>query len=75
MLEGVGAPLLFEFGACGLGISLLAAVIPAFKASRLSPLEAMRDVLPEEIEGTSWLLTGFGLLIAALGAVVMAASV
>ncbi len=37
--------------ACGLGISLIAAALPARKATHLSPLEAMRDVLPEEIEG------------------------
>jgi hypothetical protein len=36
---------------CGLGISLVAAILPSRKASHLSPLEAMRDVLPEEIEG------------------------
>jgi putative ABC transport system permease protein len=61
--------------ACGLGISLLAAALPARKASRLSPLEAMRDVLPEEIEGTSWLLMGFGLVIAIVGGSIMAASI
>ena len=48
--------------ACGLGISLVAAILPSRKASHLSPLEAMRDVLPEEIEGVQWWLTGFGAL-------------
>ena len=46
--------------ACGLGISLIAAILPSRKASHLSPLEAMRDVLPEEIEGVQWWLTGSG---------------
>lgn len=47
-------------GACGLGISLVAAAIPARKATHLSPLEAMRDVLPEEMEGVQWWLVGLG---------------
>src|SRR5262249_32190027 len=46
--------------ACGLGISLVAAILPARKASHLSPLEAMRDVLPEEIEGVQGWLTWSG---------------
>lgn len=57
--------------ACGLGVSLLAATLPALKASRLSPREAMLDVQPEEIEGTSWSLVGFGLLIMIIGGLVM----
>ncbi len=61
--------------ACGLGVSLVAAALPAYKASHLSPLEAMRDVLSEELEGSSrWLvLTGAGF--AVLGICFMAASV
>jgi putative ABC transport system permease protein len=61
--------------ACGLGISLLAAVLPSRKASHLSPLEAMCDVLPEEIEGVQWWLTGSGAAVVAICAIVMALSV
>ncbi len=48
----------FVVGAlCGLLVSLLAAALPAYKASNLSPLEAMRDVRAEELEGSSrWLI-------------------
>ena len=61
-------------GACGLGISLVAAAIPARKAINLSPLEAMRDVLPEEIEGPQWWLTGLGVAIVDCCAGVMVAT-
>jgi putative ABC transport system permease protein len=49
----------------GLGISLVGAAIPARKAMHLSPLDAMRDVLPGEIEGMSrWLIwLGCGLIV------------
>ncbi|BBO34885.1 ABC transporter permease [Lacipirellula parvula] len=41
----------------GVGMSLLGAIVPALKASRLNPLDALRDVLPDEIEGGSrWLV-------------------
>lgn len=60
---------------CGIGISLVAAVIPAYKASRLSPLEAMRDVLPGDIRGTSWALPGFGLFLVISCSSIMAASI
>lgn len=61
--------------ACGLGISLVAAILPARKASHLSPLEAMRDVLPEEIEGVNrWLTaTGAAIVLGSIG--VMAVSI
>jgi putative ABC transport system permease protein len=55
-------PFLIGIG-CGLGISMLAAALPARKASHLSPLEAMRDVLPEEIEGASKWLVVTGIII------------
>jgi putative ABC transport system permease protein len=43
----------------GIGISLLGATMPALKASRLAPIEALRDVLGEEMEGASrWLVVG-----------------
>ena len=42
---------------CGMAVSLLAAALPAYKASNLSPLEAMRNVRAEELEGSSrWLV-------------------
>jgi putative ABC transport system permease protein len=42
---------------CGLGVSILAAAMPSWKASHLSPLEAMRDVMSGELEGESkWLV-------------------
>lgn len=45
--------------AFGVGMSILGAIFPALKASRLNPLDALRDVLPDEIEGASrWLVTG-----------------
>jgi putative ABC transport system permease protein len=61
--------------ACGLGISLVAAILPSRKASHLSPLEAMRDVLPEEIEGVQWWLTGSGVAIVVVCAVMIALSI
>ena len=61
--------------AVGLGISMLAAVLPSRRASHLSPLEAMRDVLPEEIEGVQTGLTKLGAAVVLLGAAVMAGCV
>jgi putative ABC transport system permease protein len=41
----------------GVGMSLVGAIFPAIKAARLAPLDALRDVLPDEIEGSSrWLI-------------------
>lgn len=58
-------PFLIATG-CGLGISLVAAALPARKATHLSPLEAMRDVLPDEIEGSSSLLVYAGVVVIAV---------
>ncbi len=60
---------------CGLGISLLAAALPARKASHLSPLEAMRDVLQEEIEGSSRWLVASGAVLVILCICIMTASI
>lgn len=62
-------------GACGLGISLVAAAVPARKATHLSPLEAMRDVLPEEMEGVQWWLVGLGGTMVAICITVMTISI
>ncbi len=61
--------------ACGLGISLVAAILPSRKASHLSPLEAMRDVLPEEIEGVQWWLTGLGVTVIGVCIIVIGLSI
>ncbi|GAB3260311.1 ABC transporter permease [Nocardioides dilutus] len=50
----------------GLGVTVLAAVLPAWSATRVSPMEALRDVVPapptaRRIRHTAgWLLTGAG---------------
>ena len=53
----------------GMGISLIGAALPAWKAAHLSPLDAMREVLAEEIEGvTRWLtILGFVMIFTCLG--------
>ncbi len=57
----------------GIGISLAGAAVPARKAMNLSPLDAIRDVLPGEIEGMSrWLIWGGGGLILFCGSVLTA---
>jgi putative ABC transport system permease protein len=61
-------PLPFVLGASlGLGVSLLATYIPAVRASRVTPLEGMRPVTQEDLEGVSiWFtLTGVVLLVIA----------
>lgn len=61
--------------AFGIGMSLLGAVFPALKASRLNPLDALRDVLPDEIEGASrWLVTG-GFFTVTISGVILALSI
>src|SRR5262249_44819878 len=60
---------------CGLGISLIAAAMPARKAAHLSPLEAMRDVRAEEIEGSSRGLVLTGATMVVICACVMVASI
>lgn len=59
----------------GVGMSILGAIFPALKASRLNPLDALRDVLPDEIEGASrWLVTG-GVFTVIVCAVILALSI
>jgi putative ABC transport system permease protein len=54
---------------------LTSVVLPAWKASHLSPLEAMRDVLPEEIEGVQWWLVSLGVVMLLMGITVMIAGI
>jgi putative ABC transport system permease protein len=61
--------------ACGLGISIVAAAIPARKAAHLSPLEAMRDVRAEELEDSSRGIVIFGAFLVVLAVGVMFASI
>jgi putative ABC transport system permease protein len=68
LLLGIADP--FVLGMiCGLGVSVLAAALPSWKASHLSPLEAMRDVLAGELEGVSkWMVrTGGSFAVIGLG--------
>ena len=65
----------FVVGAlCGMAVSLLAAALPAYKAGNLSPLEAMRDVRAEELEGSSRGLVTAGAICAAVGVCILIAS-
>lgn len=61
--------------AIGLGISLLGAALPARKATHLPPLDAMRDVLPDEMEGFSGWLTWLGVALVAVCGSIMALSI
>ena len=45
-------------GVIGMGISFIGAALPARRARQLSPMDALRDVLPSEIEGFSRWLNG-----------------
>jgi putative ABC transport system permease protein len=59
----------------GMGISLIAAALPARKASHMSPLEAMRDVTHDEIAGVSRWFVLTGLLLVVISSGVMIASI
>jgi putative ABC transport system permease protein len=54
-------------GAIGMGISFIGAALPARRARRLSPMDALRDVLPSEIEGFTQWLGRLGISFAAIG--------
>ena len=58
--------------AMGFGIALLGAAVPARRASRLSPLEGMRTVISEDIEGTSHKATIIGAIIVATSGLLLA---
>jgi putative ABC transport system permease protein len=55
--------------AIGLGISVLGAAVPARKAGRISPLDAIRDVRLDDIQGLSpwFVVTGSILVLVSLG--------
>jgi putative ABC transport system permease protein len=59
----------------GLGISFLGAAMPTWKATHLAPLDSMRDVLPEEMEGFWRILPWIGLVLVIGGGGVMAAAI
>lgn len=59
----------------GMGISLLAAALPARKASHMSPLEAMRDVTHDEIAGVSRWFVLIGLAIVVVCSGIMTATI
>jgi putative ABC transport system permease protein len=59
----------------GIGMSLAGAAMPAFKATRLSPHEALRDVLTDEIEGSSRWFVILGTLITTVCAVLLYLSI
>lgn len=54
-------------GVIGLGVTFLGAALPARRARQLSPMDALRDVLPAEIEGFSRWLTIVGAALAGTG--------
>ncbi|MDP6721611.1 MAG: hypothetical protein QGF59_23290, partial [Pirellulaceae bacterium] len=63
----------FAVGALfGLGISLIGVFLPARRASRLSPSEAMRVIPSGEIESPQIWTTLFGLIVIAAGSAVLA---
>ncbi|QDU31855.1 Macrolide export ATP-binding/permease protein MacB [Anatilimnocola aggregata] len=53
-------------GLLGIGVSLVGAFVPAWRASKVSPLEGMSRVSRQDIEGTGWgyLVLGVVLMIA-----------
>ena len=53
--------------AVGVGITLLAALAPAWRASRVAPLAALRDVAVDR-SGSSWWRAALGVLVFAAGA-------
>jgi putative ABC transport system permease protein len=71
-IELTWAPFLWA-AAFGIGISLLGAWLPASKAAHLSPMEAIRDVLPAAIEGVSRWFVRIGITIILICCAVMAA--
>ena len=63
-------PLLLA-AAVGPAVSVLGALWPAWRASKLTPLEGMGVVLPSEIEAPRWTLFTLGLFVTLSGAIVL----
>lgn len=59
-------------GLIGMGISFIGAALPARRARQLSPMDALRDVLPSEIEGFSHWLKRLGTTFATIGGAALA---
>ena len=72
--QGTTATIVFAL-AFGMGISFFGAFIPTRQASQLDPVDAMREVLPEEIEGVSHWLTWLGAALTVVCGSVLAASI
>jgi putative ABC transport system permease protein len=53
-------------GACALGGSLVASIMPAWRATRISPLDAMSSATAVRGTGISWHVAPFGLLLIAV---------
>lgn len=53
-------------GICAVGGALAAAIMPAWKATRVHPLEAMAPQQPIPIARLSWIASGIGLLLVAV---------
>ena len=62
-------------GLIGMGISFIGAALPARRARQLSPMDALRDVLPSEIEGFSHWLKRLGTAFATVGSAALAAAI
>ncbi len=68
-------PLPFVLGAAfGFGLSLLGAAIPAWRASRLTPQEALGTVAPDDMEGVSYTMIVIGALLTLTAGGLLAAS-
>ena len=58
-------------GLCSVGGALLAAIPPAWKATRVSPLDAMGPQTPVSITRLSWGATGAGLILVAVNPILV----
>ncbi|MCE9545444.1 MAG: ABC transporter permease [Planctomycetia bacterium] len=56
-------------------VSLLGAVLPAWRAGRLSPLEGMGAILPAEMESPPWTMASLGVAVNLFGGAVLMACI